>query len=85
MDPLTLSSMFERLEGKLDGIQRELQHLSLSLRETTVTQAAHDREISALKREVSDLKAAHNKALGAISLLTLPGVIVAIITFWGNK
>ena len=80
MEAATLMKLVERMDEKLDDIRDKLSELEVSVSGTSIRQMVQDKEIETLKGQVDNLRTAHNKALGAWGLLSIPGFASLIYT-----
>lgn len=71
---------FERLETKLDDIRDRVYSIAIETRETMVKQLAYEQDMKNVEKELEELKTFKNKALGALAVVSMPGVISLIYT-----
>jgi uncharacterized protein HemY len=65
----------DRIESKLDNIRDRIQEVTVMTNVTQARQAANDVEIAALKEHVAELKTAHDRVKGALTLVSIPGFL----------
>ena len=75
---LDIGASLTRIEAKLDDMREHVHEIALEVSRTTVTQAQQDRDLTAMKAELTALKTAHDRAVGAVKLILLPGVLAAL-------
>lgn len=75
MELQTVMTIMERLESKVDDVRESIHEIDIKVSGTVAKQAWHDKEIETLKSQVVTLKESHDKAQGALKLLTIPGVL----------
>lgn len=68
----------DRIEAKLDDVRERIHEVEIHVSRVSVTQTQQERELAEAQAEIAALKSAHDKAVGAIKLILLPGVLAAL-------
>ena len=74
----TVEVALQRIETKLDDLRDHLHSVELGTAAIVVKQATIEKELEHTREELATLKTAHDRAVGVVKLLALPGVIAAL-------
>lgn len=79
---LDLGSALTRIENKLDDLRERLTSMEITSGQTQIKQIVLEGRIQGLEGEVKTLRTSHDRAIGALKLLSLPSVISVIYAIY---
>lgn len=69
----------QRIEDKLDTLKDDLHAVALATAGQQILQASLQTRVETAERDLRELKTAHDKALGMLKVLTVPGILSSLI------
>ena len=70
----------QRIEDKLDAVKDSLHAMAVAVAETTIKQSASEVRLIAAETEIKQLKSAHDRAIGVLKALSVPGILSSVYT-----